>query len=421
MDKRRRIALLLSLVVVFPSLYAAVDPDVYLKFDWYDVELLVFQQLPTAEQDTSQAETLVLKNPRRYPTNAISFWLTQQEADFVFHPTDHVNFVETQGLFLGSYPAGLSALDSDRDPTNDKKNPKTMQGCALHVVSTEPNSRETPFDGRDELPLEAEEYRLEDDDLTESSARDLDLPAPLATPSEQKSRDARLPSWLPDEWQTFDSTLSDAARALLLCEEDLRAILYSNFEDERELNPIEVVSDEPEQITRWVTPAEAESRFASYEAQLFKDERTWNETEVRLKNTNRRLRNQGYRIIGHGKWHQRIPARGQQIPMIIQLGAKRNDGLREVEGLIELSVGRFLHFNAKLWFAVDEYDQSSLVDKWHVHESKLAYYELNESRRMRSGEYNYIDHPALGVFVRIDRKPLSDEMQYLIDELNENF
>lgn len=421
MDKHRRLASLLSLVLVFPSLHAAVDPDVYLKFEWYDVELLVFQQPPTAAQDTSEAETLVLKKPRQYPTNAISFWLTQQEADFVFHTTDHVNFVETQGMFLRSYPANLGSLDSERDPTNDNKNPTTIQGCALHVASTEPKSREPPFNGRAELSLEAEEFRLQDDDLTVSSARDLDLPAPLATPSEQKTRDTRLPIWLPDGWQTFDSTLSDATRALLLCEEDLKAILYSGFEDERELSPIEVVSDEPEQITRWVTPAEAESRFASYEAQLLTEERTWNEKEVRLKNTNRRLRNQGYRIIGHGKWHQRIPARGQQIPMIIQLGAKRDDGLREVEGIIELSVGRFLHFNAKLWFAVDEYDQSSLVDKWHVHESKFAYYELNESRRMRSGEYNYIDHPVLGVFVRIDRKPLSDEMQYLIDELNENF
>ena len=31
----------------------------------------------------------------------------------------------------------------------------------------------------------------------------------------------------------------------------------------------------------------------------------------------------------------------------------------------------------------------------------IAYFELNESRRMRSEEIHYLDHPALGIIVKI--------------------
>jgi hypothetical protein len=32
---------------------------------------------------------------------------------------------------------------------------------------------------------------------------------------------------------------------------------------------------------------------------------------------------------------------------------------------------------------------------------KTAYFELNESRRMRSKELHYLDHPAMGIIVKI--------------------
>ena len=38
-----------------------------------------------------------------------------------------------------------------------------------------------------------------------------------------------------------------------------------------------------------------------------------------------------------------------------------------------------------------------------------AYWIMDQSRRMRSGESHYLDHPALGVIVRVDERPQSTD------------
>ena len=55
-----------------------------------------------------------------------------------------------------------------------------------------------------------------------------------------------------------------------------------------------------------------------------------------------------------------------------------------MEGWIAVTVGRFVHFEVRLWVRLDD----------------AKYALVNESRRLRSGEVHYLDHPVLGMIVR---------------------
>ena len=73
-------------------------------------------------------------------------------------------------------------------------------------------------------------------------------------------------------------------------------------------------------------------------------------------------------------------------------------------GNIGLSLGRYLHFAVDLryqvpagaWRPLPASAQAMAVDP------DVGYIHFRESRRMRSGELHYLDHPKLGVIVRVD-------------------
>ena len=66
-------------------------------------------------------------------------------------------------------------------------------------------------------------------------------------------------------------------------------------------------------------------------------------------------------------------------------------GLYEVEGTISMTRGRYLHIDVQLWMN----EHGSLIDK------RNSFIELRESRRMRSREVHYLDHPAFGMLVNV--------------------
>ena len=51
--------------------------------------------------------------------------------------------------------------------------------------------------------------------------------------------------------------------------------------------------------------------------------------------------------------------------------------------------------------ALNEGTLSNLARPDLVAAPKTAYFELNESRRMRSKELHYLDHPAMGIIVKV--------------------
>ena len=134
-----------------------------------------------------------------------------------------------------------------------------------------------------------------------------------------------------------------------------------------------------------------------------------------------------YRVLFHQAWHQPVFAVGESRPLLIEGGGTferplpappafhtdddsaieafefPNDGslpmsdtawkpheYPELQGSLTFSLARFLHVEARLWL-------TSITP-----EGTLFFAPLKQSRRMRSEETHYLDHPLFGVIVRID-------------------
>lgn len=105
-----------------------------------------------------------------------------------------------------------------------------------------------------------------------------------------------------------------------------------------------------------------------------------------------------FQVLEHVGWHQRVPARNAPQPIYIHLSD-------ELQGYLSVTLGRYLHTAATLWL-----DPKGLSIRPPFGSNETAssdrerpYAELRQSRRMRSGELHYFDHPLFGVLVRIDK------------------
>ena len=94
-------------------------------------------------------------------------------------------------------------------------------------------------------------------------------------------------------------------------------------------------------------------------------------------------------VVFHGRWQQPVPARDapQHILLPIQNLNLTTQFVR-LNGHIGITLGRYLHASAKLWLQPDP--------------STDHYTLLDESRRMRSNELHYLDHPLMGLLINIE-------------------
>ena len=93
-------------------------------------------------------------------------------------------------------------------------------------------------------------------------------------------------------------------------------------------------------------------------------------------------------VTHHLSWLQSVPERGKPISIMV---AETEDN---VAGYVRVTIGRYLHFETDLWTTVGKRD-----DMAPPQENQFV--ALRESRRMRSNELHYLDHPALGVITKI--------------------
>lgn len=151
-------------------------------------------------------------------------------------------------------------------------------------------------------------------------------------------------------------------------------------------------------------------------------------------------KNQGLKIIWSRKWQQPIPEKEEatQIENVIKVDFKTPLNLHttanssaplleaEVTGELFLYRSRYLHLVSKLniqhWQSLDKarpIDQSADILPNHandraniipsnsstplttIDEIPVRAASINQSRRMRSNELHYIDHPMLGVLIRV--------------------
>ena len=148
----------------------------------------------------------------------------------------------------------------------------------------------------------------------------------------------------------------------------------------------------------------------------------------------RRLRNTpGLDIIWHGRWLQPVPSRAAGEPLMLAAQATPSQG--RLSGTLQITLGRFLHFGAKLWLeqaigkpcpksseeqppraevaSCDNPDPRSRQLEGEA--AAIPYMRLDQTRTMRSGELHYIDHPRMGVLVRVDPIPASAALEEALE------
>ncbi|MFN3712876.1 MAG: CsiV family protein [Alcanivoracaceae bacterium] len=145
-----------------------------------------------------------------------------------------------------------------------------------------------------------------------------------------------------------------------------------------------------------------------------------------LKDMAERLDKAGDRILLHRSWRQPIRERARAFPVLVEGGnplpvtaldmdapepspltgidgsgafstlpalvelKEDSDYLqRELQGALRLHLSRFLHVEPNLWFNTTSAD------------GQRFWVRIDQSRRMRSEELHYLDHPLFGLLVRV--------------------
>ncbi len=127
--------------------------------------------------------------------------------------------------------------------------------------------------------------------------------------------------------------------------------------------------------------------------------------EVKALNRQRHLR-----PLIHTRWRQPVPPRATPMPLYLsavvdESAPMTESGFAKLEGFVSVTVGRYLHFAPTLWYHADTLGMQPIALPASAHSipgASDSYMALEESRRMRSGELHYIDHPKIGVLVRIE-------------------
>jgi hypothetical protein len=136
-------------------------------------------------------------------------------------------------------------------------------------------------------------------------------------------------------------------------------------------------------------------------------------------------RNEGFTVLFHKAWRQQMWEK-EKSPSLLVRGGQRFGDHRELEGTIRIHIGRYLHVNTDLWLSEFDFSGNTqsaastnnatqlrlppLPNKNNAQAYQYLFdngpkpsriITLREKRRMRSKETHYIDHPVMGILVRM--------------------
>lgn len=150
----------------------------------------------------------------------------------------------------------------------------------------------------------------------------------------------------------------------------------------------------------------------------------------------------GSQILFHQQWHQQLGSR-DEAPAMVVAGGREYGQHHELEGSISFSKQRFLHLEANLWLSeylelnaeggpitaqaeaappllltmqlpespeppqplrrsVERAGGAAAQDSAKIYRAKRIV-QLQQHRKLRSGEIHYLDHPWLGIIVQISK------------------
>ena len=208
--------------------------------------------------------------------------------------------------------------------------------------------------------------------------------------------------------------------------ERLRGALLEEVDAKDEALPARVGAADPPPIEPRLAPdplLDFLNQLASFEEQLERNSYRWLEPNAFTLSPEAAAlaRRGGYRVILHGRWLQPVPNRAAPEPLLIQAGPRYGD-LFGLVGTFDVTLGRYLHFRAHLLYTEPLLGRSPVTRALPPPQAAAAglvppaapprlseqdldpagYMQLLESRRVRHGELHYLDHPKLGVLVRIE-------------------
>lgn len=103
----------------------------------------------------------------------------------------------------------------------------------------------------------------------------------------------------------------------------------------------------------------------------------------------------------HAIWRQPMPPRHSPTKILISRpNGENSTPPTALNGVISLSVGRFLHIDVDLLLHQKPSSYSNLSET-----NPAQYFRMISHRKMKSGTLHYIDHPKMGILIRIDRYP----------------
>lgn len=123
-------------------------------------------------------------------------------------------------------------------------------------------------------------------------------------------------------------------------------------------------------------------------------------------------RARGYEVLAHLAWRQPFLP---NEPGMAQLIATADPALPDqaagelLLGTVTIDLRRFLHAHLDLYYRPRQ--PAALLDADTIgrNEASGRFIHIRQSRRMRSGELHYLDHPQIGAIIRIERFEPADD------------
>ena len=402
------------------------------KHRWFTIEYILFERLDVLDVNTDEALTQTA--PRAWPNN-LSQLHTPAASPFVPDPADPV-------LPEADASSNSSDLDADTEPDLQAQIPAdgpinhpiypeavvwlddtTADQTSLHAMLNNPDAEclgyplwpipdpvhpslipDSPAEvAAAEAARLAELEALAEQALAEPESPDPDLPMQTEADLDEQVSGLQDPSLVEGQDSLADSIETS---------EPLQASELAT--------PIQPAPDPAVVAYHALLRAVSEYENTLQAAQLQQS------ADLQLGDATKAInRRSNLRPLLHQRWTQSVPPRDAPQPLLIETPHTPADGVTatgaaKVSGHVAVTVGRYLHLAAQLWYQADTLGmQPLLLPQATLPEpTGTGYFELEESRRMRSEELHYLDHPKFGMIVRIDPLIPPDTLQAQFEEVS---